>query len=107
MENKLKASELFKEVVIESQKAMIAEDYNILNRMKVLMSENEVITHKTLCEYVMMVLESSRLINIRTLISILSKYNIIESDVDLTDIENINAMLIDAVTVAVGADKEQ
>lgn len=80
--NKIKATELFNELVKASQKAYAAEDKNIQKRLSDIML-NETDTNNKILKVSAYTSEYNRFAFIKTLVEILEKYDLIENDFDI------------------------
>lgn len=98
MENKIKASELFIKLILNSQYSMASEDDQVINRML----EN----HKKIDSYTKKILsditinnEYMRISMLKTTVLTLIELGIIENDVNLLDIKESNKLVSQAMEI--------
>ena len=98
MKNKIKASDLFVELMLASQVSMASEDEHITKRI----AENHPYLgddEKKLIKDISMNNEFMRIAMIKTTIMALIKYGVVEEDVDILNINNSNQLVSKAIEI--------
>lgn len=101
--NKIKISELFQKMVIESQKAFASEDETFNNAIKenIDVANLNVVSLRDVLMIVQLNNEFLRISTIKALCNVLDEYGILERDVDIKNIDVTNQMLESGVKKAI------